>query len=60
MSNIKECIHYVLDSEFKHLTQDDIEFKTQIQDINWIKKNIATINHIYMRTRSAEEELNGS
>ena len=68
MSNIKECIQYVLDSEevhyleyveseFEHLTQDDEDFDTQIKDIDWIKKNFKTINHIYMIARLAEEEL---
>jgi hypothetical protein len=68
MSNIAECLGYVLDSEFghyyehicndfTHLTQDDVDFTIQIQDIDWIKKNIEIVNHIYMRARLAEEEL---
>lgn len=67
MSNIKECIHYLLESEenhyietvydqFEYLTQDDQD-ETQCLDIDWIKKNIETVNHIYMRARLAEEEL---
>ena len=67
MSNIKECLGYVLEnefdhylehvaSEFTHLFQNDQDI-SQCLDIDWIKKNIETVNHIYMRARLAEEEL---
>jgi hypothetical protein len=67
MNNIKECIQYLLESEEVHyiedaseyyfILQDDQDITEQVLDIHWIKKNIETINHIYMRARLAEEEL---
>lgn len=70
MSNIKECIQYLLSTEevnyleyvtsdFEHLLQDDYD-ENQCLNIDWIKKNIETVNHIYTRARLAEEELNDS
>ena len=68
MSNIAECLGCVLEnefdhyleyvaSEFTHLLQDNQDIN-QCLAIDWIKTNVETVNHIYMRARLAEEELN--
>lgn len=68
MSNIAECLGYIFEhefddylgyvtSEFAHLLQDDCDINQSLS-IDWIKKNIETVNHIYMRARLAEEEFN--
>lgn len=71
MSNIKECIQYLLESELQHYIEyvtsefpdllsnrlPPLEVLNEIIGINWIKTNIEPVNHIYMRARLAEEEL---
>ena len=72
MSNIKECIRYLIESELhhyiEHVTSEFpdllldglplLESLNEIIQLTWIKTNVETVNHIYMRARLAEEEFN--
>jgi len=67
MSNTKECIRYLIESELQHYIEHvtseftdllpnkltPLELLNKITTISWIKSTIGNVNHIYMRARLA-------